>query len=176
MRRKRHRFINDGRSPFPIGPTAEYMCICGRRGPYEIIERHIAERTAIDNSDDAIVVDADDFGGDTQANYLPNTPRKPAPTEEALPLRCPDTPEPLPPPPSTASSVATPTCPLCGVGRLACDLPEIAAWACGHWIRRYPRSIAEAFQDMLRVAYQAGAASAATNEPFEAWYQREVLQ
>jgi len=39
-----------------------------------------------------------------------------------------------------------------------------------------PRSIAESFQDMLRIAYQAGAASAATGEIFETWYQREVLQ
>jgi len=39
-----------------------------------------------------------------------------------------------------------------------------------------PRSIAEAFQDMLRIAYQAGVASAATGEIFETWYQREVLQ
>jgi hypothetical protein len=39
-----------------------------------------------------------------------------------------------------------------------------------------PRSIAESFQDMLRIAYQAGAASAATGENFETWYQREVLR
>lgn len=39
-----------------------------------------------------------------------------------------------------------------------------------------PRSIAEAFQDMLRIAHRAGVASAATGESFETWYQREVLQ
>lgn len=170
----RHRFINDGRSPFPMGAVAEYMCICGKRGTYEAIESHIAERTAIDDSD-AIVVDGDNFGGDTMANYLPNAPRKPAPTEESPPLRRPDTLESLPPPPPAAAATND-ACPLCGTGSPACDLPEIAAWSCGHWIRRRTRSIAEAFQDMLRIAYQAGAASAATGEPFETWYEREILQ
>ena len=35
---------------------------------------------------------------------------------------------------------------------------------------------AEMFQDMLRVAYQAGALSAQSGETFEDWYQREVLR
>ena len=38
----------------------------------------------------------------------------------------------------------------------------------------HPRSIKAAFQDMLRIAYQAGVASATTGEIFETWYQREV--
>ncbi len=38
------------------------------------------------------------------------------------------------------------------------------------------RSIAEAFQDMLRQAFEAGSAAAANGETFENWYQREILQ
>ena len=157
----RHRFINDGRSPIPMGGVAEYACVCGKRGSYTIIERHIAESSVHDgdrNDRDAAptapydqLVDNDDFGGgDTKAHYLPNEPRRPGPTGEALPLRRPDrptTPEPLPPPLST---------------------PAVD--------EERPHSIAELFQDMLRAAYQAGAASASSGETFETWYQREVLQ
>lgn len=80
------------------------------------------------------------------------------------------TPEPLPPPPTVNA------CPSCGNVKSICTLPEIAVWACGHWILKRPRSIAESFQDMLRIAYQAGAASASPGEAFEIWYQREVLK
>jgi hypothetical protein len=38
------------------------------------------------------------------------------------------------------------------------------------------RSIAEAFQDMLRQAFEAGGAAARSGETFETWYQREVLR
>jgi|ERR1700674_169153 len=38
------------------------------------------------------------------------------------------------------------------------------------------RSIAEAFQDMLRQSFAAGAAAAKSGELFETWYQREVLR
>ena len=153
----RHRFINDGRSPIPMESTAEYTCICGKRGTYEAIERHIAENnlpsyvheSAAPTAPYGQVADSDNFGGgDTMVHYLPHEPRKPAPTGEALPLQRPDrpaTPAPLPPPPST-SAVAE-------------------------------RSIAELFQDMLRAAFQAGTAAATTTgESFETWYQREVLQ
>lgn len=157
----RHRFINEGRSPIPMGGTAEYACICGKRGTYEVIERHIATnsvrdeitREAAPTAPYGQVIDGDDFGGDTMANYLPHEPRKPAHTGEALPLERPDrpaTPEPLPPPPSTSTSAAS--------------------------IDKPPRSIAESFQDMLRSAFQAGTAATATGESFETWYQREVLQ
>lgn len=37
-------------------------------------------------------------------------------------------------------------------------------------------SIAEAFQTMLRDAFQAGLDAAASGETFEIWYQREVLR
>ena len=166
-----------------MGGVAEYACVCGKRGAYEAIEHHIAENSADERDRDAApsapygqLVDSDDFGGDTMAHYLPNEPRRPAPTEESLPLQRPDrpaTPEPLPPPPSTSS---VDECPRCGAGSPACDLPEIVAWSCGHWISKRPRSIAELFQDMLRSAFQAGAVSTTTGESFETWYHREVLQ
>ena len=160
----RHRFINDGRSPIPMGSTAEYTCVCGKRGTYEALERHITDSnlplpsyardgdecdgppTAPHNQLFDHVIESDDFGGgDTMAHYLPNAPRKPAPTGESLPLQRPGTPEPLPPPPSISAADR-------------------------------PRSIAELFQDMLRSAFQAGTASTTTGDSFETWYQREVLQ
>lgn len=82
----KHRFINDGRSPIPMGAAAEYACVCGRRGTRETIELHLAEMEAAipeapDNLDDL------DFGGgDTMAHYLPIEPRKPAPTGEIPPI------------------------------------------------------------------------------------------
>jgi hypothetical protein len=177
-----HRFLNDGVSPIPMGSTADYACVCGKRGTYEIIELHIADMALITapSGHPEYIDDGDNFGGgDTKAHYLPNEPRKPAPTEEMPPLGRPDrpirratSPEPLPPPPETPKA----DCAICGIGLSICDLPEISAWSCGHWIRKRPRSIAESFQEMLRIAYQAGAASAATGEIFETWYQREVLQ
>lgn len=175
----RHRFVNDGRSPIPMGGTAEYACVCGKRGTHAVVERHIAtenDREAAPTASYGQVVDSSDFGGDTMAHYLPHEPRKPAPTGESLPLRRlerPATPEPLPPPPSM---VAVDMCPHCGIGQPACDLPEIVAWSCGHWIDKRPRSIAELFQDMLRSAFQAGAAATMAGESFETWYQREVLR
>ena len=183
-----HRFINDGRSPIPMGGTAEYACVCGKRGTYAAVERHVAASAAGDESTSEAaptapydqIVDNDDFGGgDTKAHYLPNEPRRPALTGEAPPLRRPDrptTPEPLPPHPTTSAAEAAGECPICGVGEPACDLPEITAWSCGHWIHKRPRSIAESFQDMLRSAFQAGTAATTTGESFETWYQREVLQ
>lgn len=175
----RHRFINDGRSPIPMGSTAEYTCVCGRRGTYAAIERHIAvenDRGAIPTAPYEQLSEAETFGGNTKANYFPHEPRRPAPTGESPPLQRSDrplTPEPLPPPPSAA---AVTTCPRCGIGQPTCDLPEIGAWSCGHWIEKQPRSIAELFQDMLRSAFQAGAAATMDGESFETWYQREVLR
>lgn len=148
-----HRFLNDGRSPIPMGSTAEYTCLCGKRGTYEFIERHITENNvpiyaresdAAPTAPYGQVIASDDFGGDTMAHYLPHEPRKPASTGEALPLQRSATPEPLLPIPTSA-------------------------------VER-PRSIAELFQDMLRAAYQAGAVSESSGETFETWYQREVLQ
>lgn len=92
-----------------------------------------------------------------------------------------------PPPPSPRPRAQTPTdvtavetreeaCPTCGTIDQIADLPEIAAWSCGHWIRHHPTTIAEAFQDMLRGAYHAGLAAAISGETFETWYQRKVLQ
>lgn len=173
----RHRFINDGRSPIPMGAAADYACVCGKRGTYAVIERHIAETADVRDAVPAAPYDQieiDDFGGgNTKANYLPSEPRRPAPTGESPPLPRPGTPEPLPPPPAVIREDA---CPTCGNVKSICTLPEISVWACGHWILKRQRSIAEAFQDMLRIAYQAGAASASTGEAFEIWYQREVLQ
>ena len=164
----RHRFINDARSPIPMGSTADYTCTCGKRGTYETIERHITESNLpayardVRESDGAPtaphnqlfdqVIERDHFGGDTMAHYLPNEPRKPAPTGESQPLTRPNrpgTPEPLPPPPSIASADG---------------------------LENRPRSIAELFQDMLRSAFQAGTAAITTGDSFETWYQREVLQ
>lgn len=181
----KHRFLNEGRSPIPMGGTAEYACICGRRGTYAAIERHVAESRDEDSSsfDEEVTprpgdrplrarlpssdgeIDVDFGGGETKAHYLPVEPRAPAPPMSADQV--------LTPSPSHPLDAA---CPICAVGKAVADLPEIAAWSCGHWIRKRPHSIAEAFQDMLRIAYQAGAASAATGEIFETWYQREVLQ
>jgi hypothetical protein len=185
----RHRFINDGVAPIPMGASARYACVCGKTGTREVIERHIAESATrrdprSQSESDATPVEVEDYGGDTKLNYLPNAPRKPAPTQESIPLSRPDrapTPEPLPSspvphlPPSPSVLQFT-MCPRCGAGESLYDLPEISAWACGHWIRKVPLSIAESFQDMLRVSYQAGAASATTGETFETWYQREVLR
>jgi hypothetical protein len=170
----RHRLLNDGVSPIPMGATAEYACVCGRRGTRADIEHHVAqaveERSRENDTDVTIGGGGDDFGGDTKAHYLPVTPRRPA-RASAPPTftDAPSAPE-LPPPPRSH------VCPLCEVGTPLADLPEIAAWSCGHWIRKTPRPIAEAFQDMLRSAYQAGVLSATSGEPFESWYQREVLQ
>lgn len=151
----RHRFINDGRKVIPMGSTAEYTCVCGRRGTYEAIDRHITEQNLPGSASAsettptapyAQVAESDGFGGGTVAHYLPNEPRKPAATEELLPLQRP-TPDPLPPPPSAPSVVDASPCP-----------------------------IAELFQTMLRSAFQAGAVSTTTGEAFETWYQREVLR
>jgi hypothetical protein len=166
----KHRLLNDGRSPIPMAGVADYVCVCGRRGTRDAVERHVAEMQGLADGDD------DDFGGgDTKAHYLPIEPRVPAPTGDMSPSPRPDTPEPLPPPPPTPP-ISRGACLICGDGAEMADLPEITAWSCGHWIRKRPRSIAESFQDMLRIAYQAGAASAASGEIFETWYQREVLQ
>lgn len=166
----KHRFINEGFSPIPMGSSAEYMCVCGRRDTRAAIDRHIAE------AETAVVEETDDFGGgDTKAHYLPIEPRKPAPTGESPPLQRPGTPDPLPPPPTVKIN----TCPICANGSPLRDLPEIAAiaaWSCGHWIQKRPRAIAETFQEMLRATYDAGARSVASGETFEGWYQREVLQ
>lgn len=67
-------------------------------------------------------------------------------------------------------------CPICRLGAQITDLPEIATWSCGHWIRKSPQPIAEAFQDMLRTAFQAGSETTTRGETFETWYQREVLR
>ncbi len=165
-----------------MGAAADYTCVCGKRGSYDMIEKHILEagrEPDVSDTSDAIPVvpydqiEIDAFGGDTKANYLPSELRRPAPTGESPPLPRPGTPEPLPPPPVVIREDA---CPICGNVKSICTLPEISVWACGHWILKRQRSIAEAFQDMLRIAYQAGAASASTGEAFEIWYQREVLQ
>lgn len=90
----RHRFLNDGVAPIPMGPTAEYACVCGRRGTYTVIEAHIAEATtrAITRPGDQ------DFTGNTptKAHYLPVVPRTPGPSTFD---EVPSVPE-LPPPPS----------------------------------------------------------------------------
>ncbi len=186
------------------GSITKYGCACGARGSYEAVLRHIAEheqpepdlepslrsqgfpqgvasKIARRDPDDAVVrtsvpTDDDDFGGgNTKAHYLPNEPKTPAPPAASFA-------DPDPTPPSTPRSRGAPrsstegACPICAQGDPVHDLPEISTWSCGHGILKHPRSIAESFQDMLRIAYQAGAASAATGEIFETWYQREVLQ
>ena len=79
------------------------------------------------------------------------------------------------------STLGARSCALCvyaeGVFVRPCALHrEIDMWTRDRSIAASTRSIAEAFQDMLRAAHRAGAASAATGETFETWYQREVLQ
>lgn len=176
---QKHRFINDGRSPIPMGSDARYACVCGKTGTREAIDQHVAERAAADRAETdhqeawrsltspAVPIDAD-IGGDTKAHYLPMQPREPAaPMFAELPTP-PELPPPPPPPPTP--------CPHCQLGDPIAELPEIFAWSCGHWIRRKVQPIAEAFQDMLRSAYQAGVAAATSGESFESWYQREVLR
>lgn len=174
----RHRFINDGRSPIPMGSRADYACVCGKRGTLSVIERHIAQSSTEDSAHaaptapyDQLVDSGDDFlGGDTKAHYLPMEPRQPAPTGESLPLQRPDrpaTPEPLPPPPSSSTNTQQ----LDGDEELV-----LIARITGPATPVASRSIAELFQDMLRSAFQAGATAATTGESFETWYQREVLR
>ena len=83
----------------------------------------------------AVPIDVTD-GDATEAHYLPNAPKTPAPKEIAR--RDP------------ASPISDPT--------------DAAT------------SVAEAFQTMLRAAYQAGRRSTLTGDSFETWYQREVLR
>jgi hypothetical protein len=158
------------------GSTTEFACACGMRGTYEDVLRHVTASTAADlspslrsqgfpqrivgevtqrvsNDDDTSVpADSDDFGGgSTKAHYLPNEPKRPA----------------LPAPLEVAEG-ATPS---------YIEPEQTSTPVRSRSNTSEPlRSIAEAFQDMLRVAYQAGAASAATGESFETWYQREVLR
>ena len=188
------------------GSTTEFACACGVRGTYEDVLRHVTASTAAELSpslrshgfpqriasevvqhapgDDCALVaassvpssDGDDFGGgDTKAHYLQNEPKRPA--LPALPevveplsndvawgatpsyIEPEQTSAPVHPSPLVEPEVSQPQ------GRTAPDPAPAPS-----------RSIAEAFQDMLRVAYQAGAAAAATGEAFETWYQREVLR
>lgn len=178
----KHRFLNEGRSPIPMGSDAKFACACGRTGTRSAIEQHIAERAEAARMEadrqerqeawstiTSHAVPADDYGGGgTKANYLPMQPRQPAsPTFSDLP-----TPPELPPPPASTPD----RCPTCQEGLPIADLPEIAAWSCGHWLRKASRPIAEAFQDMLRRAFHAGVAAVVSDETFEDWYQREVMQ
>jgi hypothetical protein len=171
--------------------SAEFACTCGVRGTYESVLRHVTARASseltpslrsqgfpqriageiaqhapsVDYVSSSIPADSDNFGGgDTKVHYLPNVPKRPAPL--ALPEVSHDvsweaTPSYIEPEQTSAPTVVEQR-----------ESPP----------RSDPthapltRSIAESFQDMLRVAYQAGAASAATGEIFETWYQREVLR
>jgi hypothetical protein len=134
----------------------------------EEIERHIAERNAVDDHfDEQIVPNAapiasDDFGsGDTRVNYLPNEPREPA--TSASPCRARGCLAPL-----NSSGICTVH--FADAERTSApDLPPPPSREC-------PPSIAELFQDMLRQAFTAGLAAAQSAEAFETWYQREVLQ
>lgn len=158
----RHRLLNDGFSPIPMGARAEYACVCGKRGTRADIERHIAQ-TADDDAY-AAVVDDNNFGtGDTtKAHYLPVTPRQPA-RASAPPTFTddPSAPE-LPPSPRP--------------GGFEIDMIVTENLRDLHDDAVVSRSIAEAFQDMLRIAYQAGVLAATSGEAFESWYQREVMQ
>lgn len=177
-----HRFLNESRSPIPMGGAATFACVCGRRGTRAAIERHIAESSG---SDDSGVIDYaieaslsnnadDDFGGgNTKAHYLPVEPRAPAPLFDVDVDVDTPTPSVSPPPPSIS---AEGSCPICRAGLQVADLPEIAAWTCGHWIRKRTQSIAASFQAMLRSAFEAGVTAAESGEAFESWYQREVLR
>jgi len=161
----------------------EFMCVCGVRGTYAEVAGHIVDETiqgvnpetAPDPSlvsrgfpsglarDDAAtravieryagvgrgvpIDDGNDFGGDTKAHYLPIEPRVPA----------------LPALPDVVDD--------CGVRAItASNFTEP-----GQPQPPRPRAIAEAFQDMLRQAFLAGVAAAASGEVFEQWYAREVL-
>jgi hypothetical protein len=155
----KHRFINDGISPIPMGASAEYTCICGKRGTRSAIERHIAE-SAVDQDDEVTAIPDDDFGGgNTKAYYFPVEPRGPAP------LYSDDDDSVLPPPPPVvgATDDAT-TLPPPFAAKKPTQAPPVA------------RPIAELFQDMLRTAFEAGVTAGKSGEAFETWYQREVLQ
>lgn len=147
-----------------MGARAEYACVCGKRGTRADIARHVAEadeEQAREDDSYAVVVDDNNFGtGDTtKAHYLPVAPRQPA-RASAPPTFTddPSAPE-LPSPPSPGGF---------GIDTIVTEnlRDEVVV----------PRSIAEAFQAMLRIAYQAGVLSATSGEAFESWYQREVMQ
>ncbi len=117
----------------------------------------------VDDESDRIVIETDDFGGDTKAHYLPNEPRRPAaPTPP---------PPPLPPPPTPPCRLLGCLAPLNSMGLCVVHYASSATE-----IEHRSRSIAEAFQDMLRQAFTAGSAAATNGETFELWYQREVLR
>lgn len=171
----RHGLRDDGPFTTIRGSVVEYWCLCGaHHEKRSVIEQHVADCSRAENrSADATPVDDEDFGGRTEAHYLPVEPRRPAPSIPPM-FGDADTSAPhLPPPPENPRDVY---CQLCGTGRVVANLPEILAWSCGHWIRKQPPSVAEAFQEMLRGAYRAGTAAAASGEAFETWYAREVLR
>lgn len=138
----------------PVATDDEFTCACGVHGTYGFVRRHITDSAAL----------KEDFGSEdvTQAHYLPIEPRSPA--------------SPTPPPPIESRAPASPTPPP--------PIPPIPSIPRVITARRTspvsvevpPRSIAELFQDMLRQAFAAGAATAQSDETFEIWYQREILR
>ena len=153
------------------------------------LQRIVGEITQCAPDDDyasvtvsSVPVDNDDFGGgNTKAHYLPNEPKRPA-----LPA-LPEVVEPIShdvawgatPSYIEPEQTSAPVQPSHHVEQTAVAQPEGHSRSNDNAADPAPvptRSIAEAFQDMLRVAYQAGAASAATGETFETWYQWEVLR
>jgi hypothetical protein len=180
-----HRFVDDV-APLKNGEVliAEYACVCGMRGTYTDIVRHIknpsvelpelapdydttlSRRTSPDddnNNDFDLVV-----SGDTEVHYLPNEPRKPAAAPSCRSRGC------------LAPRNSAGTCAVHFIGTERESAPELPPPPSGpsqeYQFHKQPRSIAELFQDMLRAAFQAGAAATTTDESFETWYQREVLQ
>ena len=204
MKMAAHAFVTIEGLPVAADEVAgtEFTCVCGVRGTYAEVARHIIDELPLQRGapeiepepslvsrgfpsalarDDAATRaaieryaavagkgvptdDGSDFGGDTQAHYLPIEPRVPA--LPALP------------------DVVEPLCRLRG-----CLAPLSSDGACVvHSIGTSnftepgqpqppprPRAIAELFQDMLRQAFSAGVAAAASGEAFEQWYAREVL-
>ena len=109
---------------------------------------------------------ADDFDSNTKAHYLPNEPRRPAaPTPP---------PPPLPPPPAPPCRSRGCLAPPNSMG--FCTVHFTTAEIDIERVTVGSRSIAEAFQDMLRQAFMAGTAATTSGETFETWYQREVLR
>jgi hypothetical protein len=117
----------------------------------------------IEDDDLAIVIETDDFGGETMAHHgVPSEPKRPAMPTRPPPL---SVVEALPPPLSSAEALSIP---------------------------RSPLSVAEAFQGMLWAAFVAGAEAGTTimtgdalmfdrevddgalRGSFESWYGREV--
>jgi hypothetical protein len=143
----RHRLVRVSRSPHYLEEA--YGCICGVRGTREEIERHVTANTTPAGF-------IDDPTRDERRAWLPKSRRVIEPLMD-IDLGG-DTKVDYEP--NEPRRPATPA-------QIIEDLPPSPS---------QEPSIAEAFQNMLRVTFYAGVAAAASGEAFEDWYQREILR